>query len=527
MASTDGSPWFYPHRVSAAPGDTVAIHASGPGGPCRLIARRIGADETLCAEYDGIEVGTHRIPAHADAVGCDWPAAFTFAVGEDWPTGYIDLELIDETGSSTHHFLCCRPAAPTPGRALLVLSTNTYHSYNYWGGANSYAHVDQLADGLEPAEARERAIGTLSRMRPFAQGLLAPPPGAPRLVNLTVRGPGELVIPGDLDWILEHSPSAYDGSAGFLQKWEHHFVAWAEANGYELDFACDHDFETPDGRLLEDYDTVLLVGHSEYWSKHQRDQLDEFVDRGGNLAIFGGNTAYWKVRWEDEGRTLVAHKWKGELDDERWAPDDPDSEATHLWSHPAFDRPEAELTGLSFLYGGYHRLAMCVSRGSGAYTIYRPDHWALEGSDLYYGDQLGASVPLLGYENDGCPIRFEHGLPHPGDGVGIPTDLEIIGIAPAALLEPPDNPFGEIIPPEDPETLATIAHGRSDAVGIERLNRGHAVMASFERGEGQVFNTGTTEWAHGLAAGDPFVARITSNVLDRFLSRRPGAPRER
>ncbi len=364
MVSTDGSPWFYPDRVSAAPGDTVAIHASGPGGPCRLIARRIGAEETVCADYEGIEVGTHPIPEHADALGCDWPAAFSFTVGEDWPTGYIDLELIDETGSSTHHFLCCRPAAPTPGRALLVLSTNTYHSYNYWGGANSYAHVDQLAEGLEPAEARDRAIGKLSRMRPFAQGLLAPPPGAPRLVNMTVRGPGELVIPGDMDWILEHGPSAYDGSAGFLQKWEHRFVAWAEANGYELDFACDHDFETPGGRLLDDHDTVLLVGHSEYWSKNQRDQLDEFVDDGGNLAIFGGNTAYWKVRWEDDGRTLVAHKWKGELDDERWAADDPDSDATHLWSHPAFGRPEAELTGLSFLYGGYHRLAMCVARGS-------------------------------------------------------------------------------------------------------------------------------------------------------------------
>jgi len=48
-------------------------------------------------------------------------------------------------------------------------------------------------------------------------------------------------------------------------------------------------------------------------------------------------------------------------------------------------------------------------------------------------------------------------------------------------------------------------------------------MAGFERGEGQVFNTGTTEWAHGLEA-DPFVARITSNVLDRFLGRRPRRP---
>jgi len=33
-----------------------------------------------------------------------------------------------------------------------------------------------------------------------------------------------------------------------------------------------------------------------------------------------------------------------------------------------------------------------------------------------------------------------------------------------------------------------------------------------------VFNGGTTEWAHGLAAKDPFVTRITRNVLTRFLA---------
>jgi hypothetical protein len=49
-----------------------------------------------------------------------------------------------------------------------------------------------------------------------------------------------------------------------------------------------------------------------------------------------------------------------------------------------------------------------------------------------------------------------------------------------------------------------------------RLLHGHAVMASFTRGAGEVFNGGTTEWAHGLAARDPFVERITRNVLSRF-----------
>ena len=41
-------------------------------------------------------------------------------------------------------------------------------------------------------------------------------------------------------------------------------------------------------------------------------------------------------------------------------------------------------------------------------------------------------------------------------------------------------------------------------------------MASFKRGKGEVFNGGTTEWAYGLAAHDPFIEQITRNVLTRF-----------
>lgn len=164
------------------------------------------------------------------------------------------------------------------------------------------------------------------------------------------------------------------------------------------------------------------------------------------------------------------------------------------------------------------RVAMCVARGAGAYTIYDDKHWALEGSDLYYGDTFGGDVPLLGYENDGCPIRFDdRGLPVAHGGVGVPAHLSIIAIAPATLFEPPDSAFPPAIPPENPEVLAAFAYGRTDPGSTERLGRGHAVMASFTKGNREVFNAGTTEWVHGLAANDPFVTRITRNVIERFL----------
>lgn len=517
MAST-AAPEFYPSHVSVAAGDKVSVYASAPASPCRLTISRVGRSTDEVARFDGIEISNHSIPAHADTSGCNWPVASEFEIGKDWLTGYYDLALTGPDGATSHHFICVRKSAQAPqAKAVVLLATNTYFSYNYWGGANSYAHVYDLITGERgPEEARAGAIGRLSRFRPMAQSMFAPPADAPRLINYDAREMGARAIPGDLAWMKENRPTPYDGSAGYLHKWEHRFAAWLEAEGYDIDYLTDHDFERGED-VLSGYRAALVVGHSEYWSGNQRSALEAFVDAGGNLAIFSGNTCYWKVRWEDGGDTLVAHKWRGEGEDPLWSDPATRIDGTHLWSHPAFDSPEAALTGLSFLYGGYHRLCMCVARGAAGYTIYDDEHWALEDTDLYYGDVLGAGVPLIGYENDGCPIQFdETGLPIPSAGFGVPENLEIIGLAPATIAESPRSPFPLLIPPEEPETLAGIAFGARDEAAVKRLMRGHAIMASFRRGDGEVFNAGTTEWAHGLAAGDPFVAKITHNVLSRF-----------
>ncbi|MEO1056633.1 MAG: N,N-dimethylformamidase beta subunit family domain-containing protein [Actinomycetota bacterium] len=518
MRSTDGDPWFYPDRVTAGVGDVVAIHASGEPAVCSLEVRHPLTDTTLLT-IDDVAVDLHPIPEDAAERGCDWPAVASFRIESDWPAGYLDLELRSPSGASTRHFVCLRGPRASRSAGVVVLSTNTYQAYNYWGGANSYADVDALQSGEVTAdESRAGAIGRLSARRPYPQGLIAPPADVPRLVNLTDRGVGERAIPGDLDWMIQHRPTAYDGSACYLHKWEDVFLRWAAGAGYELDVVCDHDFEIDDN-VLDGYRAAFVVGHSEYWSGRQREQVERFVQHGGKFGVFSGNTSYWKVRWEDDATTMVAHKWRGETDDPLFADPDTRADATHLWSHPAFERPEAELIGLSFLYGGYHRLAMCVARGAGGYTVYRDQHWSLDGADLFYGDTFGTDLPLLGYENDGCPVTFDdQGLPAPDGGVGVPDQLEVIAFAPATTFEPSHSPYPPLIPAEDAETLARIAYGAADPASIARQQRGHAVMASMTLGDGEVFNAGTTEWAHGLAAGDLFVERITRNVLDRFLA---------
>jgi|SRR5579871_3290452 len=504
----------YTDRLSLSPGEAASLHASStPASACSIEVARIGAKREVVHTAGHIMVGAYPTPANSDALGCHWPAITEIRPGTDWPSGYYDIVLSNSAGETAHHFVCVKPAASArPAPSALILATNTYHAYNWWGGANAYCDVTSLMSRAKALpQAMAGAIGVLSTQRPFVPLIVAAPPDTPRLVNLRPRGFLKRPWAGSREWARQHRPSPYDRSAGFVNKWEHAFVAWAETHGIALDIFTDIDLDS-DPDLLAPYKVAIVAGHSEYWSGRQRAQLDAFVDGGGNLAIFSGNTCFWKVRWEADGKSLVCHKWRG-FEAEPAA----GRNATHLWSHPAFAQPEASLTGLSFLFGGYHRLGMCAARGTGGYTVYHNRHWMLEGTDLFYGDVIAPDLPLLGYENDGCRFEFDSdGLPAAIPSLGVPKNLEIVAIAPCAFGEEADGGYPPLIPPEKLDVCAGIVYGDTSARSQARLLRGHAVLASFVRGKGEVFNCGTTEWAHALSAANPFVERITTNVLRRF-----------
>lgn len=506
-------PSCYTNVLSCRPGERIALHASSEHGACTLEIARIGKAREVVFRQQGLEVGDHTVPARPDRDGCDWPVACEIETRDSWRSGYYDIALTDLHGQTAHHFFCLKPAHATRrSKIAFVLATNTYQAYNWWGGASAYADVTRLMSReLTLSEAMANATGILSNQRPFVPLMIASPPDAPRLVNLRKREFREKPWAGDVEWSRRMRPSPYELAAGFINKWEHIFSAWAEDEGISLDYFTDYDLDV-EADILDAYGALVIVGHSEYWSAREREQIERFVDRGGNLAIFSGNTCFWKVRWDNRGRTLICHKWKG-FDAEPTAGTD----ATHLWSHPEFDNPEAKITGLSFLFGGYHRLGLCAGRGVGGYAVYNERHWALDSTDLFYGDTIGAEIPLLGYENDGCRFEFgDDGLPKPVAHLGVPENLEIIALATCAFGEAADSGYRPLIPPEKLDVCARILFGDESSASQERVLRGHAVMASFRRGRGEVFNAGTTEWAHGLKARDPFVTQITRNVLKRF-----------
>ena len=294
-------------------------------------------------------------------------------------------------------------------------------------------------------------------------------------------------------------------------------MIWAEEQGYDLDYLTQHDLHFEE-RSLDGYTTVVIVGHDEYWTWEMRDRIDEFVDRGGGLARFAGNFL-WQVRLSDDGNTQYCYR----------TPDkDPEATSnplrtTTVWDYKPLGRPAATTMGLTGMGGTYNRYGVAAPRSSGGFTIYRPNHWAVEGTDLYYGDLLGGTpINLATYELDSVEYTFRRGLPYPTFEDGAPETLEILALAPAVRGE--EDRFGGHVPLNGPmreyEAIMRALGELLPEHHHELEGRGAGMIATFTRGKGEVFNGGSTEWPRALELRDPFVSKIVRNVLDRFATRK-------
>lgn len=438
----------YAGRVSYAPGDELTLHVSTSAAEFAVEISRVGAERRTVWTSPGNEGREFPVPENASSHGCQWPAAVRVNIPEDWRSGYyhVALRVRDNGGKFVQRntrtaegscYFILRPARPgATSKMLLQLASNTYNAYNNWGGFSLYAYHGRGGNQ------------------------------------------GHRVS-------FERPPASQFGN------WEQPFVEWAERAGYTLELAANSDLEfRPE--MLAAYRLVLSVGHDEYWSAPMRDHLEKFIAAGGNAAFFSGNTCCWQVRSEDGGRALTC--WKQNYhSDPVYGARQGYALLSSLWSHHLIQRPENQLTGVGFLWGGYHRSHGQYMEGSGAYTVHRPDHWIFEGTGLKRGDQFGGKDTIVGYECDGCELTWRDGLPYPTFRDGTPETFQVLGTAPARWH------------PDDSEWYDRWEKGRE----------GQAVLGSYTRG-GTVFTAGSTDWAHGLRGGDPVVQRITRNILDRL-----------
>jgi hypothetical protein len=247
--------------------------------------------------------------------------------------------------------------------------------------------------------------------------------------------------------------------------WDGRMIAWLEREGFRLDFCTDFDLHEEGRSLLDPYRLLLSAGHDEYWSQEMRDATEAYTRGGGNVAFFGGNTAWWRIVFHSR----VSFSREG------------------FWWEAG--RPENAMTGVSFRNGGERdRDDHPTPVG---FQVQHADHWAYAGTGVCDGDVFGDGPGeyIVGYECDGAAF-----------------DRDELGSG------RPVRPTGE---DGTPDCFQILAIGDTVPSGWGNGNCA-ATMGEFTAG-GTVFTAGTTDWPRALASGNaPAVEQITRNVVDRL-----------
>ncbi|MFF1838682.1 N,N-dimethylformamidase beta subunit family domain-containing protein [Streptomyces sp. NPDC058231] len=405
-------------RTSCVQGGRLPFHLSVPqGGPVR--GRVVVTDEV-----------TDEVRLSAPVSGPDW----TLEVPAGWPSSLYRAAFHRDgqprsgplPGAEPEHEVWFAVRAARPGATSSILVSVPFATWR------AYTRAGQPGRGLYFTEQPDRAARVS-----FASPGGGPPP----------------------------------------ERWEEGLLRWLPGAGYPVEFCSGLDLHDGD-ELLSRYRLLVVNGHDEYWSMEMRDSVETFARRGGNLAFFAANTAWWQMRLEDGLRTMVCH---------RDAAGDPMSavdprRVTVEWSSAPVDRPENAMTGVSFRRGaGAWGEGMTVMRKD-AYTARFAGHWVFDGTGLADGEQFARGA--LGYETDACEVEWVAGVPRATGSDSTPSTFVVLA-------------------------TADLRHWRDYGQG------GAATMGVFRLGAGTVFNAATINWG-SVVADDPVVDRITRNVLDRL-----------
>jgi predicted nucleic acid-binding Zn finger protein len=390
---------------------------------------------------NGVTQAAPTIDPTTRLVECNWATSYNLLVGNDWTSGLYTAKLTDITTGRQSQVEFTVRDDNRPAEVGFQSSVTDYEAYNNYGGYSLYNFNSN----------NNQAAYAVSFDRP--------------LNNYT------------------------NGEFNTRLRWEYNMVRWMESQGYDISYFDDIDTDTNPLKLYSQ-NAFLSVGHDEYWSMEQRNNVEQARDNGINLAFFSANTAYWRVRYQPStttgsaNRVMVVYK-------NNWALDPvaqlDNSQATTLFRSPQVNRPENALLGVMYVgdrdevYGGAD---FAVTNSTDPYYA----NTGLQNGDVLTG--------LVGFEWD-------------------------------AVVNNGFTPAGLTVLSQSPVSPTTIAPGLP--VGTN-TNISNAVRYTAASGA-KVFSTGSIQWMWGLDSDkvtnprvDPRAQQIAVNVF-KDMKAIPSTPR--
>lgn len=470
--------------------DPSAAHARDLCGTCDLDLINTPMRGATGHLWDGSTESWQHKPEHYAAIhfhdddmtDCRWRTDHTITPPTEARSGFYVARLrASGVTSDVPFFVSARPGAP--GARLLVLApTATYLSY-----ANTHIKFDS-----HNTENLYEAPMALSEDELYLN--------VHRELGLshydTHADDSGVVYASERRPMLNMRPGLYT----FNYVNDTHVLKWLEARGQAYDVATDLDLHRNGRALLDGYAVVMTLSHPEYYSTPMWDALHAWQEEGGRHMYLGGNGFYWRIAWSDAHPGVIENRrglsgvrtWEGEPGEHHLSFT---GEPGGLWrSH---GRAPQRLVGTGF-----------------SATLFVRSTW-------FRRTEAGRD-PRLAFVFRGVNDDIIGDFGYRGGGaVGLEVDRwdPDLGSPPGSV----------VLATSEAETAGTLLTGEeyittTRALDGEQNARARCDMVFLTTaGGGAVWSTGTIAWATSLLwnGGENSVARITGNVLDRFLDPAP------
>ena len=344
----------YHDRLWACPGEHVNVHAHSVS---RFSAKlyRHGLEKQLILDCGEHEAVVQQVP---DALfvekGLKWKEAFTCQIPDEAKPGLYSFYLEPDSGEPFAVPLVVSTPPKEYGRKnkLLVLaSTNTWQSYNLWGGRSRYRNFEESASSqflkgprflprywirrtgqMLPTGIRNALLRILKQSQP-----------AWKFKRLSIKRPMTNCRLED-DTPLKPFTNHLAGGEWRLLAWlERENIGFDIVSGFEL-------HQDPD--LLKNYDAIVLSTHCEYWSERMYRGLKKYHQQNGLWILnLSGNSIYREVDFDTDGSM----------------------HCTSLFFEKSCE-DETQLIGVRFTETDYGTAA--------PYKAVQPDHWVFENTGL-------------------------------------------------------------------------------------------------------------------------------------------------
>ena len=250
---------------------------------------------------------------------------------------------------------------------------------------------------------------------------------------------------------------------------------------------CSSDLHENDDWM--NLDLLILTGHDEYWSKNIRNNVTKFLNKGGNLAIFSGNTSFRSFE-------INGNYYK----------------RTNYWD---FIKPVEEIIGLSTRYGGgvpneaskpffenSNFFSITDFNNRKGMKILDATHSIFKDTGLKNGDYLGLESELVYYEIDGAPLdpvthSLNYNIKPKVKSIYSNEDFYSVQNKFPLKMKPLASSFLNFWGVNDPMYVATLIEANI--------------------GKGKVINGGSVGWYRSIDNNDRLVKQVFINTI-KYLS---------